>query len=195
MRVIFASNNKHKLDEIMRFLGSAISCVALSDVWPSASLEETAHTFEGNAELKATQVFEKTGQPCLSDDSGLEVDVLEGRPGVFSARFAGVNASDADNRLLLLELMRNEHVRSARFRTVLCLKTKNGTEFFEGVLEGRISEVPAGENGFGYDSLFIPNGESRTLAEMSTEEKIAISHRSMAMKKLVSHLRKNPQSM
>ncbi|MFM7106026.1 MAG: RdgB/HAM1 family non-canonical purine NTP pyrophosphatase [Flavobacteriales bacterium] len=142
--------------------------------------------------MKAQQVFSQTKWICVSDDSGIEVDALEGRPGVFSARFAGENATDEENRSLLLKCMLNEKVRTARFKTVICLCSNHGYAFFEGVLEGSIAHESSGLNGFGYDSIFIPLGETRTLAELTMEEKNAMSHRGIALKKLSDYLRKMP---
>jgi len=184
MEVVFASNNRHKLEEVRSCLHDLVLVRALSEVWEGAELLEQEDTFRGNSLSKAHQVFERTRMICLSDDSGLEVDAIAGRPGVFSARFAGVNATDADNRNRLLEVLYGKDLRSARFRTVLCLMSEDYTEFFEGVLEGTIVDEPKGLNGFGYDSLFVPLGEIRTLAEMTKDEKNAISHRGMALRKV-----------
>jgi len=189
MKLVFASNNHHKLVEVRSCVGEFFEVIALAEVWPNAVLSETADTFEGNALLKAQQVFDHTGIMCISDDSGLEVDALSGRPGVFSARYAGEYATDEDNRTLLLESMLNQSVRSARFKTVICYMDSNSWIFFEGVLEGEITREERGCNGFGYDSVFLPIGESRTLAELSSNEKNAISHRSIALKKFSSYLR------
>lgn len=190
MNLVFASNNKHKLDEVRSCLHAAIIVRSLSDVWQGADLLEEENTFRGNALSKAQQVFERTGMICLSDDSGLEVDALDGRPGVLSARFAGPFATDQDNRKRLLEDMRGEVIRSARFKTILCLMSEDYTEFFEGTLEGNIAMEPLGNNGFGYDSLFVPSCDTRTLAEMTSDEKNAISHRGNALKKLSDFLAK-----
>ena len=189
MKLVFASNNKHKLSEVQSCLGVYVEIISLADVWSDAVLLETANTFNGNARMKAEQVFRYTGWNCLSDDSGLEVDALNGRPGVFSARFAGENASDADNRNQLLLSMEGEANRSARFRTVICLCMAGSYTFFEGALEGHIALTASGQHGFGYDSLFIPYDDNRTLAEMSPSEKNAISHRSLALAKVACHLR------
>jgi XTP/dITP diphosphohydrolase len=190
MNLVFASNNKHKLDEVRSCLHAAIIVRSLSDVWQGADLLEEENTFRGNALSKAQQVFERTRMICLSDDSGLEVDALDGRPGVLSARFAGPFATDQDNRKRLLEDMRGEVIRSARFKTILCLMSEDYTEFFEGTLEGNIAMEPLGNNGFGYDSLFVPSCDTRTLAEMTSDEKNAISHRGNALKKLSDFLAK-----
>lgn len=190
MKLVFASNNQHKLMEVRACLNGCAEIIALADVWSDAVLAETADTFMGNALLKAEQVYTRTQQICISDDSGLEVDALHGQPGVQSARFAGISATDAENRNLLLGLLKDQHLRSARFRTLICLKSAQNHLFFEGVLEGRIAHNAAGHFGFGYDSIFIPAGQSRTLAEFRPEEKNAVSHRSIALNKLSEHLRK-----
>jgi len=190
MKLVFASNNQHKLEEVRACLHESSEIISLADVWPGAVLAETADTLEGNAILKAEQVFTHTGKICISDDSGLEVDALDGRPGVFSARFAGEQASDAENRNHLLNLLEYETIRTARFRTVICLKTAQEHVFFEGVLDGSIARVALGHFGFGYDSIFIPAGQTRTLAEFRPEEKNAVSHRSIALNKLLQYLRK-----
>ncbi len=185
--IVFVTNNKHKLDEIRHLAQDRIKILSLQDVGFSAEIPETSPTLEGNALEKARFFYHRTGRDCFADDTGLEVDALDGQPGVNSARFA----SDHDyhkNMLYLLDLMKNKQNRKARFRTVIALII-NGKEYlFEGIVNGRITTDPAGENGFGYDPVFIPDGDTRTFAQMSLEEKNIYSHRQQAFSKLINFL-------
>jgi len=184
--VVLASANKGKLKELQQILGDSVhvvSAIELNVVMP----EETELTFAGNAALKSKAAFEQTGHISLADDSGLEVDALDGRPGVFSARYAGEDATDEQNNAKLLMELESvpEHARSARFRSAIAISFDAGDPLiFEGSVEGSIGYELAGLNGFGYDPLFrLPNG--RSFGELSPEEKNPISHRGMAMKKAV----------
>ena len=184
--VVLASANKGKLTELQQILGDSVhvvSAIELNVVMP----EETELTFAGNAALKSKAAFEQTGHISLADDSGLEVDALDGRPGVFSARYAGEDATDEQNNAKLLMELESvpEHARSARFRSAIAISFDAGDPLiFEGSVEGSIGYEPVGSNGFGYDPLFrLPNG--RSFGELSPEEKNPISHRGMAMKKAV----------
>ena len=181
LRVVCASANSHKVAEIFDLMGGVLDLVAR----PSDLIEtpETESTLVGNARLKAAAVCLATGLPALADDTGLEVDALDGAPGVLTARFAGVNATDAENRTKMLSELRNKP-RTARFRTVAFLLFADGREIIaQGVCEGLIAESQRGERGFGYDALFIPSfGDGRTFAEMSIEEKHLLSHRGLAFR-------------
>ena len=182
-KVVLATKNPHKVEEILAILGDipGIEWLTFRDV-PFSDVEEVGETLEENAILKATAVARETGLPALAEDTGLEVEALGGAPGVRSARFAGEGKDYRANNEKLLELLRGVENRRARFRTVAVLALPDGrTWMTEGVLEGRIAEAPRGAHGFGYDPLFIPEGEERTLAEMSPEEKNRISHRRRAL--------------
>lgn len=182
-KVVLATKNPHKVEEILAILGDipGIEWLTFRDV-PFSDVEEVGETLEENAILKATAVARETGLPALAEDTGLEVEALGGAPGVRSARFAGEKKDYRANNEKLLELLRGIKDRKARFRTVAVLALPDGRMWVkEGVLEGKIAEAPRGEHGFGYDPLFIPEGECRTLAEMPPEEKNKISHRRRAL--------------
>jgi XTP/dITP diphosphohydrolase len=194
LRVVCASANPHKVAEIFEI----ISEIALIDLLPRpaelADVVEDADTLTGNARLKAVAVCVATGMPALADDTGLEVDALNGRPGVFTARFAGHGATDGQNRKKLLQELRGVTNRAARFRTVALLRMPSGQEIIsEGVCEGVISDTERGERGFGYDAVFVPTASNgRTFAELSIAEKHAISHRGNAFRLLASRLGELP---
>lgn len=187
--LIFASNNPHKLREVRAIL-SGISVQSLDEAGIAEEIPETGNTLEENAFIKADYVYQKTKSYCFADDTGLFVDALNGAPGVFSARFAGEQCSAADNIVKLLGLMKNETNRKALFRTAICLIENGREKYFEGIINGSISYEPRGENGFGYDPIFIPDGFSKTFAELSSEEKNSLSHRALAVKKMKEHLNK-----
>ncbi len=188
-QIIFASSNQHKLDEIRPLLPNHFELLSLEDIHFTDEIEETGKTFDDNAELKANAVFNATKQLCFADDSGLEVDALDGKPGVKSARFAGEPANHRKNMDLLLSRLEGKKNRKARFKTVICLRMDSKTFFFEGVVNGQIIEEMRGTQGFGYDPVFMPDGFEKTFAEMSMEEKNNISHRKMAVSKMVEFLR------
>lgn len=188
MTILLGTNNKHKVEEmaaiVRSVLGSAVTITLPNDI-PSfpTHIEETGTTLEENAYIKAATIFAATGLPCIADDTGLEVDALGGKPGVYSARYAGEQASFGDNRIQLLhdmQEMQPEH-RQARFRTVLCYCDHLRTFFAEGMCEGVITTEERGSEGFGYDPIFQPQGSALTFAEMPAEEKNAISHRGRAL--------------
>ena len=182
--VVLASANKGKLRELQQILGDNVKVVSAADMAITMP-EETSNTFAGNAALKSIAAFEQTGHITIADDSGLEVDALDGRPGVYSARFAGEDATDSENNKKLLRELTDvpDGLRSARFRSAIAISVDNGEPLiFEGAVEGTIGFEEIGSNGFGYDPLFrLPNG--RSFAEMTSEEKNPISHRGVAMKK------------
>lgn len=184
--VVLASNNKGKLLELQQLVGDAVNVVSAADLNVEMP-EETGVTFAENATLKADAAFEQTGFISLADDSGLEVDALEGRPGVYSARFAGVDATDDENNEKLLNELASvpEHLRTARFRSAIAIRIDEETSLvFEGSCEGQIGFEPRGTGGFGYDPLFVhPNGH--TMAELPADEKNAVSHRGEAMRKAI----------
>lgn len=182
MRLVLATRNPGKVAELAaRLDGLGVDLVTAAEVGAPA-VEEDAETLRGNAEKKARALVAHTGLASLADDTGLEVDALDGAPGVYSARFAGPDASDADNRAHLLASLDGAAHRSARFRTVLAFADGDGVHFFDGVCEGTIAATESGDGGFGYDALFVPaDGDGRTFAEMTAAEKNAISHRGRAL--------------
>jgi XTP/dITP diphosphohydrolase len=188
-KLIFATNNAHKLGEVQALLGDAFELVTLRECGITEDIPETAETLEGNALQKARYVYEKTGLDCFADDTGLEVDALNGAPGVHSARYATDGHDFAANNRLLLKNLEGVVDRTARFRTVIAL-ILGGVEYtFEGRVEGTIATSESGSEGFGYDPLFVPSGEIITFAQMSAEAKNAISHRGRAVAKLVDFLK------
>jgi XTP/dITP diphosphohydrolase len=189
MEIIFASQNKNKIKEISSLMPEGIVLKGLDEFIFRDELPETGNTLEANALQKARFVFEKTGTPCFADDTGLEIDALDGRPGVYSARYAGEEKIAENNMNKVLEEMKNVSDRSAQFRTVIAFV--NGTEehLFEGVVKGKILEEKRGKEGFGYDPVFLPDGFSKSFAEMELSEKNTVSHRARALQKLVSFLK------
>ena len=186
--MIFATNNAHKLDEVRAILGDGFELTTLREAGITEDIPENEPTIEGNALAKARYVWQKCGTSCFADDTGLEVDALGGAPGVHSARYATDGHDFKANRDKLLAEMEGKSDRRARFRTVVAL-ILDGTEYtFEGIVEGTIIDHMSGTEGFGYDPMFVPEGETRTFAEMSAEEKNAISHRGRAVAKLVEFL-------
>jgi len=181
LRLLLATSNENKVFEIRKMIGECIEVLYFGD-FGLKTPEETGTTLEENAFIKAKYGYDSTNLPSIGEDTGLFVDALKGAPGVYSSTFAGKNASDKENREKLLYILRNERNRSARFITVICFYDGKRTKYFKGVLEGYITEKERGENGFGYDPIFVPKGFNRTLAEMSTEEKNRISHRYKALK-------------
>ena len=189
LQLIFATNNQHKLKEIKLILNSEVTILSLKDIDCSEKLPETSSSLRGNALQKANYVFEKYGVNCFADDTGLEIDALSGRPGVYSARYAGLQASDSDNVAKVLNEMKGVENRTAIFKTVIALITDREQKTFEGMIEGEITNEPKGTSGFGYDPVFIPAGSKKTFAEMSEEEKNGMSHRSLALEKLIVYLK------
>lgn len=188
MKIVFATHNAHKVSEVQAVLGSEYQLVTATEAGISEEIPETQPTIEGNALHKARYVYEHTGLNCFADDTGLEVEALNGAPGVYSARYAGEHVSYADNNKLLLKNLAGCQNRKARFRTVIALILDGKEHLFEGRVEGTIATEPHGEGGFGYDPLFIPEGSQLTFAEMSPEAKNGISHRGRAVAKLVAFL-------
>ena len=188
-KLIFATNNAHKLGEVQALLGDDFELVTLRECSITEDIPETAETLEGNALQKARYVYSKTGLDCFADDTGLEVDALGGAPGVHSARYATDGHDFAANNRLLLKNLEGAQERTARFRTVIAL-ILDGVEYtFEGRVEGVIATEESGSEGFGYDPLFVPSGEIITFAQMSAEAKNAISHRGRAVAELVKFLK------
>lgn len=188
--IVFATNNKNKLREIRDIVGSKYNILSLSDINCHEDILETADTIEGNALLKARFVKEKYGYDCFADDTGLEVEALDNRPGVYSARFAGEDCNSENNINKLLSELEGIENRKARFRTVIALIKGEIEEEFEGVIYGNISHERHGEGGFGYDKVFVPENYEKTFAEMLPEEKNSISHRAKATRLLIEYLNK-----
>ena len=187
--VCFATNNQNKLAEVKNLLGSKFNLLGLSDLNYKEELAEDFYTLEENAKQKAEFIYRQFKIPCFADDTGLEVVALNGAPGVLSARYAGNQKSSSDNISLLLKNLKDKTQRRAQFRTVICMVTSEvEIKYFEGKVEGEIINELRGRQGFGYDPVFVPDGFNKTLAEMSMEEKNAISHRAMAIKKLTQYL-------
>lgn len=190
MRLCFATNNAHKLEEAKDIAGDGFEIVSLTEINCFEELPETSPTLEGNSLQKAQFVFQKYNVPCFADDTGLEVDALYGEPGVFSARYAGGHKNSNDNIDLLLKNLGTNSNRKARFRTVITLiGLEEKPIFFEGIVAGSIIMERKGTSGFGYDPVFVPEGHTRTYAEMSLQEKSLVSHRALAVNKLQQYLK------
>lgn len=189
-QLFFATGNEKKLEEIDAILGKKFDIKSFKDLDAKLDVEETEDTLEGNALLKARAYFAKAGIPTFADDTGLEVSALNGAPGVHSARYAGADGDAEKNMEKLMAELKSATDRSARFRTVIAFVDEKGEKTFEGDLKGEISIVKAGSNGFGYDPLFLPQGQDDTLAELSPEEKNKISHRAKALNKFVAFINK-----
>lgn len=188
MKIVFATNNLHKLAEVQKMLPDSIKLLSLSAINCFDEIEETELTLEGNAKLKANYITKNFDYNCFADDTGLEVESLKGAPGVFSARYAGAKNNSEKNMQKLLDELKGLSNRNAQFRTAICLNL-NGKQFlFEGICKGEILTEKQGEKGFGYDPVFKPNGFNTSFAEMTSEEKNKISHRGIAIQKLVTFL-------
>ncbi|QEM13889.1 MULTISPECIES: non-canonical purine NTP diphosphatase [Mucilaginibacter] len=189
-QLVFATNNRHKLDEVSAKLNGAIQLLTLHDIGCYDDIEETGTTFKANASIKSHHVYAEYKLNCFGDDSGLEIDALNGEPGVYSARYAGTHGNHAANISKVLDNLKGETNRKARFRTVISLMWNGEEHFFEGTVEGTIRQELSGSGGFGYDPIFEPEGYDITFAEMSMAEKNAISHRAKAMEQLIAFLNK-----
>lgn len=186
--IVFATNNEHKLSEVASMLGDAYKVLGLKDIGCDEDIPETADTLQGNALIKAKYVYEKYGKNCFSDDTGLEVEALNNAPGVYSARYAGVDKDAEANMNKLLSELGGQANRKAQFRTAVALIIDGEELLFEGKVEGQIIEEKRGGKGFGYDPIFIPDGYEKTFAELSSEVKNSISHRGRAVQKLIKYL-------
>ncbi len=189
-KLVFATNNKHKLTEIRQIVPDIFEVVGLEDIGCFTDIPETAETLEGNADIKANYVFTHFNLSCFADDTGLEVVALGGAPGVYSARYAGEDGNADKNIDKLLQELSSFSNRKARFRTVISLILDNELHHFEGQVEGKIIHERQGEDGFGYDPVFVPNGYDQSFAEMPAETKNSISHRGIATRKLIDFLSK-----
>lgn len=186
MQLVFASNNANKIKEIQQLVPATIEIISLNDIGCTEDIPETSDTIEGNAILKANYITEKYGYDCFADDSGLEVEALNGAPGVYSARYAGEPKNDDANMDKLLANLKNATNRKANFKTVICLNIKGEQHHFTGIINGKIISKKVGTNGFGYDPIFVAEGYTKTFAELTMEEKSSISHRGQAVKQLVA---------
>lgn len=189
MNIVFATHNKHKAEEIQKLMLTNLVVKTLTEIGCDEDIPETSLTLEGNASLKSIHVVENYQLDCFADDTGLEIESLNGEPGVFSARYAGESKDSNDNMDLVLEKLRGLENRNAQFRTVVSLRLNGEEHLFEGIAKGTIREEKCGADGFGYDPIFEPEGYNITFAEMSMKEKNKISHRGIAVQKLIAFLK------
>lgn len=191
MQIVFATNNKNKIIEVQQMLPSTIEIISLESIGCLEDIPETADTIAENAILKANYVTERYGYDCFADDTGLEVEALNGEPGVFSARYAGEQCNAEDNMDKLLHALSDKTNRNAQFKTVIALNLNGNQQLFTGIAKGEITLNKIGNQGFGYDPIFKPEGYSKTFAQLSLEEKSQISHRGKAMRELIAFLKNN----
>ena len=189
-KLVFATNNAHKLEEIASILGDKIELLSLKDIHCQADIPETADTLEGNAIQKAEYIHQHYGMDCFADDTGLEVEALNGAPGVYSARYAGDGHDSEANMQKLLHELEDKENRKAQFRTAICLILEGKEYLFEGIVKGEIIKEKRGGAGFGYDPIFVPEGHELTFAELGNDIKNTISHRARAVEKLCLFLKK-----
>ncbi len=192
MTLVFATNNLNKLAEVQKMLPDTIELLSLKDIGCFDDIAETANTLEGNAKIKANYITEKFGYDCFADDTGLEVDALDGAPGVYSARYAGEPSNAENNITKLLTALNNKADRKAQFRTSICLNLQGKQFLFDGICKGTILEKKTGKKGFGYDPIFKADGQVLSFAEMTTQDKNNISHRGLAIQELVTFLTSVP---
>ena len=191
MKLVFATNNRHKLDEVRAIVGDRVEVLSLNDIGCHDDIPETADTLQGNALIKARYIYEKFGVDCFADDTGLEVEALDGAPGVYSARYAGEECDSEANMKKLLQNLTGKSNRNAQFRTVIALIIKGEEKLFNGIVKGTITEEKRGDSGFGYDPVFVPEGFSESFAQMSGDMKNSISHRYRATLELRNYLKEN----
>ncbi|MBI1837975.1 MAG: non-canonical purine NTP diphosphatase [Flavobacteriia bacterium] len=189
MKIIFATTNQNKAIEIQKIVPESIEILSLKDINFESEIPETSPTIEGNAMQKVKFIVDKFAMNCFADDTGLEIDSLNGEPGVYSARYAGLERSDTKNMDLVLTKLSTQTNRKARFKTVIALSINGELNCFEGIVEGQIITEKRGVLGFGYDPIFLPDGFDKTFAEMTIEEKNLISHRGRAFQKMISFLK------
>ena len=188
MKIVFATNNINKIKEVQALLPNTIEIISLESIGCLEDIPETADTIEGNAILKANYITQKYGCDCFADDTGLEIESLNGEPGVYSARYAGAQKNADDNMDLLLKKLQNQSNRNAKFKTVIALNLNGQQHLFTGIVEGKMTLEKIGNQGFGYDPIFQANGFSETFAELSLAQKGEISHRGKATKQLIDFL-------
>ena len=191
MKLVFATNNRHKLDEVRAIVGDRVEVLSLNDIDCHDDIPETDDTLQGNALIKARHIYTKYGLDCFADDTGLEVEALDGAPGVYSARYAGEECDSEANIQKLLHELTGKNNRNAQFRTVIALIIKGEEKLFNGIVKGTITEEKMGDSGFGYDPIFIPEGFSESFAQMGSEMKNSISHRYRATEQLGNYLKEN----
>lgn len=191
MKLVFATNNRHKLNEVRAIVGDKVEVLSLNDIGCHDDIPETADTLQGNALIKARYIYEKFGVDCFADDTGLEVEALDGAPGVYSARYAGEECDSEANMQKLLQNLTGKSNRNAQFRTVIALIIKGEEKLFNGIVKGTITEEKRGDSGFGYDPVFVPEGFSESFAQMSGDMKNSISHRYRAALELSNYLKEN----
>jgi XTP/dITP diphosphohydrolase len=191
MKLVFATNNPNKLKEVQEMLPNTIKLLSLSDINCYDEIDETEMSLEGNATLKADYITQKYGYDCFADDTGLEVESLNGKPGVYSARFAGEPSNSENNMQKLLTDLKNKSNRNAQFRTAVSLNINDANFLFEGICKGAILEKKQGEKGFGYDPIFKPSVKDKTFAELTLKEKNEIGHRGIAVAKLIAFFNKH----
>ncbi len=190
-KLVFATNNAHKLEEVAAILGNQVELLSLNDIGCQTDIPETAETLEGNALLKASYIFKNYHLDCFADDTGLEVEALNGAPGVYSARYAGGEGHNSQaNMVKLLHELEGKENRKAQFRTAISLILDGKEYLFEGVIKGEIIKEKHGDSGFGYDPIFKPEGYNKTFAELGNEIKNKISHRALAVQKLYEFLQR-----
>lgn len=189
MKIVFATNNKNKIVEVQQLLPKNIEIISLESIGCYEEIPETANTIEENAIMKANYVSQKYNCNCFADDTGLEVESLNGAPGVLSARYAGSQRNDDDNMDKLLNELKNKSNRIAQFKTVIALNSNGQQHLFTGIAKGEITLEKTGNQGFGYDPIFVAEGQQRTFAQLSLEEKVAVSHRTKAMDQLIVFLK------
>ena len=187
-KLVFATNNLHKLEEVSAILGNQIELLSLNDINCHIDIPETADTLEGNALLKSRFIYENYGMNCFADDTGLEVEALDGAPGVYSARYAGDGHNSEANMIKLLDNLKEKKNRKAQFRTAISLIIDEKEYLFEGIIKGEIGTIKKGDSGFGYDPIFVPEGYNETFAELGSDIKNKISHRALAINKLCEFL-------
>ena len=191
MKLVFATNNKHKLQEVRDIVGDRVEVLSLADIGCYDDIPETADTLQGNALIKARHIYEKYGFDCFADDTGLEVEALDGAPGVYSARYAGEECDSEANMRKLLENLTGKTNRNAQFRTVIALIINGEEMLFNGIVKGAIATEKKGDSGFGYDPIFVPEGHSASFAQISSEMKNSMSHRFRATQQLSDYLKEN----
>lgn len=190
LKLVFATNNKNKIKEIKHLIGNSIELLSLEDIGCLEDIPETSDTIQGNAIQKAKYVYDNYGYNCFADDTGLEIDELNGEPGIYSARYAGEQRNPEDNMNKVLEKLNDATNRNAQFKTVIALIINGEISCFEGIVKGEMTRVRSGEEGFGYDPIFKPKGYDITYSEMNLELKNKISHRALATHQLIEHLQK-----
>lgn len=188
MKILFATSNENKANEIRQLLPSTIELITLKDIEITEDIPETSPTIEGNAKQKADYITTHFNINCFADDTGLEINALNGEPGVYSARYAGEQRSDEDNMQLVLDKLKSKEDRSARFKTVIALTIDKQQHLFEGIVNGTIRTEKSGTNGFGYDPIFEPEDCGKTFAEMDIDEKNSYSHRARAIQKMITFI-------